>query len=94
MRPIIQGLNMASTQRLEIELGADLRDRLRKLSDATHHSASELAAEAVRGYVELNEWQMGEVRQALKEADESDFATEDQVEAVFAKWEEYGDQVA
>lgn len=85
---------MSNAQRLEIELDADLRDRLGKLADATHHSASELAAEAVRGYVELNEWQTNEVRQALKEADKGDFATEEEVEAVFAKWEKHGDQVA
>jgi predicted transcriptional regulator len=45
-----------------------------------------VAAEAIRAYVELNEWQITEIRAALKEADAGDFATEAEVEAVRKKW--------
>ena len=46
---------------------------------------SYVAAEAIRAYVELNEWQISEIRAALKEADAGDFATAKEVEAVMRK---------
>jgi RHH-type rel operon transcriptional repressor/antitoxin RelB len=47
---------------------------------------SYLAAQAIRTYVELNEWQIAEIKTALKEADAGDFATPEEVESVFNKW--------
>ena len=47
---------------------------------------SYLAAEAIRTYVDLNEWQIAEIKTALKEADAGDFATAKEVERVFNKW--------
>jgi len=62
------------------------KNRLEKLAKAMERSKSYVAAEAIRAYVELNEWQITEIRTALKEADASDFASESQVEAVRRKW--------
>ena len=36
---------------------------------------SYVAAEAIRAYMDLNEWQIGEIKAALKEADAGDFAS-------------------
>jgi RHH-type transcriptional regulator, rel operon repressor / antitoxin RelB len=44
------------------------------------------AAEAIRAYVDLNEWQIREIKAALKEADAGDFASEEEVQAVMRKW--------
>lgn len=35
-----------------------------------------------------------DLRQALKEADAGDFAADEEVDALFEKWEKHGDQVA
>ena len=40
----------------------------------------------MRDYLELNEWQIQETRQALAEADAGDFASVDDLAALAAKW--------
>ena len=77
---------MSQSSTMTIRLDADLKIRLDKLADATHRSKSYLAAEAVREYIELNEWQLLEIQAAVTEADAGDFASEESVNAVFGKW--------
>jgi predicted transcriptional regulator len=76
---------------MTIRLDSELKSRLDKLSAATHRSRSFLAAEAVREFIELNEWQIEETKAAVKEADNGDFAGEQEVQAVFHKWGVNGD---
>ncbi len=71
---------------MTIRLEPELKERLDLLAAATHRSKSFLAAEAIRRYVELNEWQVAETRAALAEADAGDFASDEEVEAVASKW--------
>jgi predicted transcriptional regulator len=56
------------------------------LSKATQRSRSFVAAEAIREYVTLNEWQIGEIRKALVEADRGEFATPQEVQRTIKKW--------
>jgi predicted transcriptional regulator len=71
---------------MTIRLDPEIKARLDKLAAATHRSKSFLASEAVREFVEINEWQIHEITAALKEADEGDFATPEEEAAVFNKW--------
>lgn len=71
---------------MTIRLEPEIKERLDLLAAATHRSKSFLAAEAIRQYVELNEWQVAETRAALAEANAGDFATDEEVEAVAARW--------
>ncbi len=75
---------MAATMTIRLE--PDLKERLEALADATRRSKSFLAAEAIRDYVALNEWQVAEVQEAVAEADRGEFASEETVDAVFRKW--------
>ena len=75
---------MSTTMTLRLE--DDIKGRLDALADATQRSKSFLAAEAVRDYVELNEWQIQETRQALAEADAGDFASAEDLASLAAKW--------
>ena len=77
---------MTQSTTMTIRLEAELKTRLDKLSLATHRSRSFLAAEAVREFIELNEWQIGEVEKAIKEADAGDFATDQEARKIFNKW--------
>ena len=56
------------------------------MAEATQRSKSFLAAEAIRSYVENNEWQIGEIQAARKEADAGDFASDKNVAALAKKW--------
>lgn len=74
--------NTVMTLRLEPEL----RKRLDDLSKAQRRSRSFIAAEAIREYVAVNEWQIEEIKKGLEEANRGEFATEEQVRRVVSKW--------
>ena len=82
---------MTQSTTITIRLESDLKSRLNQLAEATHRSKSFLAAEAIREFIELNEWQIHEIKAALKEADEGDFASGKEVNAVLSKWGINGD---
>ena len=71
---------------MTIRLEPDLKQRLDHLAEATQRSKSFLAAQAIRDFVDLNEWQIQEIRSALAEADSDDFASDDLVRDVLGKW--------
>ena len=71
---------------LTLRVPVEVKEQLDKLSDATHRSRSYLAGEAIRQYLDLEAWQIGEVQQAISEADAGDFASDDEVEAVVKKY--------
>ena len=71
---------------MTIRLEDDVKERLDRLAESTNRSKSFLAAEAVREFVDINEWQVAEVRAALKEAEAGEFATDAQVAAIAEKW--------
>jgi RHH-type transcriptional regulator, rel operon repressor / antitoxin RelB len=71
---------------MTIRVDRKTKVRLEKLAKAMDRTKSYLAAEAIRAYVDLNEWQIGEIKAALKEAEAGDFASEEEVRAVMRKW--------
>ena len=71
---------------MTIRLEDEVKDRLDRLAESTHRSKSFLAAEAIRTFVENNEWQIAETRAALKEANAGDFASDKDVVALTKKW--------
>jgi RHH-type transcriptional regulator, rel operon repressor / antitoxin RelB len=71
---------------LTLRVPVEVKQQLDKLADATHRSKSWLAGEAIQRYLDLEAWQIGEISQALIEADTGDFATDDEVAGVKAKY--------
>ena len=71
---------------MTIRLEPALKQRLEHLAEATQRSKSFLAAQAIREFVDLNEWQVQEIRNALVEADNEEFASDDLVSDVLGKW--------
>lgn len=72
---------------MTIRLEPELKQRLDQLAEATHRSKSFLATQALRDYVELNEWQIQEIKEAIKEADDGDSATDEAVGKTLGKWD-------
>ncbi len=62
--------------------------RLDELAQATDRSKAWLAAQAVRTYLALNEWQIKAIHGAVERADRRDakFLTHDDVAAWLATW--------
>jgi RHH-type transcriptional regulator, rel operon repressor / antitoxin RelB len=71
---------------MTIRVDRKTKSRLEKLAKAMDRTKSYVAAEAIRAYIDLNEWQISEIKAALKEADAGDFASDEEVEAVMGKW--------
>ena len=56
-----------------LRLDADTRKRLDQLAKTTERSRSALAAEAVRQFLEINEWQITAIRKGVQQADAGQF---------------------
>jgi RHH-type transcriptional regulator, rel operon repressor / antitoxin RelB len=75
---------MSTTMTVRVE--DEIKDRLDRLAESTQRTKSFLAAEAIREYVENNEWQIAEIQAALAEADAGDFANDKDVVALAKRW--------
>jgi len=71
---------------ITVRLEGEVKDRLDRLAESTQRSKSFLASEAIREFVENNEWQIAETRAALKEADAGDFASASDLKKFRKKW--------
>lgn len=71
---------------ITIRLESELKQRLEQLAESMQRSKSFVAAQAIRDFVDLNEWQVQEIEQAIVEADRGEFASDQDVAAVFGKW--------
>lgn len=61
-------INMTSDT-MTVRLDHRLKMRLDKLAELTHRSKSFLATEAISKYLEMQEWQLKEIKKGLVEAD-------------------------
>ena len=65
---------MTESSVLTLRLDAKLKNQLDRLSKSMNRSRSFVAAQAIQEYVSVNEWQIGEIKKGLVEADQGDFA--------------------
>ncbi|MDY6803259.1 MAG: CopG family transcriptional regulator [Cyanobacteriota bacterium] len=75
-------MNQESTTFL---LDRDKKKQILAIASTTNSDLNHILNEAVTAYLEVNDWQVEEIKQALVEADAGDFASEEEVEAAFAK---------
>jgi RHH-type transcriptional regulator, rel operon repressor / antitoxin RelB len=76
----------AGSTTMTLRLEAAMRKRLEKLSKATARSKSFLAQEAIRAYVELQEWQVEAIHEGLRDADEAKFVDGELVDEWLETW--------
>jgi predicted transcriptional regulator len=70
---------------LKIPLSAKDKKRLEKMAKDISRSTSYLAKQAIRNYLDQNEWQIAEIKKGIEEADRGEFASDADVKAFFAK---------
>ena len=70
---------------MTVRVEPEVKQRLEKLAKATARTKSFLTAEAIRAYLDMNEWQISEIEAGLREADAEMFASDEEVTAAFAK---------
>ncbi|PZO01893.1 MAG: CopG family transcriptional regulator [Hyphomicrobiales bacterium] len=74
------------TAAFTIRLDDEMLAKLDALASDTDRSRNWIAKKAIASYVERNEWQIGRIQEGIGEADRGEFATDEEVEAVFSKY--------
>lgn len=76
----------ALTRTINVRVPASVYDQLENLAKVTARTKSFVTVEALSNYLAAQSWQVKEIAAGIAEADREDFATDDQVSAVFAKY--------
>lgn len=71
---------------ITIRISDDTAERLDQLARKLDRSQATIAEQAVAYFVAREEWQVAEIEAGLAEAEAGDFASADDVAAVFAKY--------
>jgi len=71
---------------LTLRVDTKTKAKLDKLAEATRRSKSFLAAEAIERYLEVEAWQIKEIKQAIKEADAGDFVSDTEFAKIVKKY--------
>ena len=78
-------MSVADTTIVTARIDAALKAKLEALSRATKRSKSYLAAEAIAAYIELNEWQIAEIKAGIAELDAGQGISEEEAEAHYER---------
>lgn len=71
---------------MSMRLPDELFNQLDHLAEATGRTKTFLALQALRNFVAQEAWQVAEIKKAIAEADAGDFATDEEMKALKAKW--------
>ena len=69
---------------ITVRIDDNIKSRLEKLAKATSRNKSYLVTHAIEDYLEVNEWQIKEIKAGIKEADAGHLIDHD---AILKKWE-------
>lgn len=69
---------------VSLRLDPDIRKRLDALAVAMERSRAAIAAEAVKQYIDLHEWQIAAIRKGVEQADRGEFIDHAKLKS---KWE-------
>lgn len=79
-------LKDAPTRTIKVRVPAGVYQQLEALALATARTKSFVTLEALSRYLEAQSWQVKDIEAGIADADQGDFATDAQVNAVFAKY--------
>lgn len=73
------------TAAFTIRLDDEMLAKLDALAADTDRSRNWIATKAIESYVELNAWQIEQIKAGIAEADRGEFATEEELDAIEAE---------
>ena len=71
---------------INVRLPEALYKQIEELAKATARTKSFLAIDALTNYVQSESWQIRDIQEGIQEADAGEFASDQQIKAVFAKY--------
>ena len=78
-------MSAADSTVVTARIDTKLKAKLDALARSLRRSKSYLAAEAIAAYVELNEWQIGEIKAGMAELDAGNGLSQQQAEARYKR---------
>jgi predicted transcriptional regulator len=63
-----------------------MRAELDALAKSTGRNRNALVEEAIRRFIDVQRWQIADIEQAIQEADAGDFASDEEMNALWAKY--------
>ncbi len=71
---------------INVRVPDTLYAQIEELATATARTKSFLTIEALKGYVETEAWQIKDIQKGIEEANAGEFASDEEVATVFAKY--------
>jgi RHH-type rel operon transcriptional repressor/antitoxin RelB len=81
-----------SSSTFTVRVDAAAKKRLERLAKSTGRSRSFLAAEAINQYLEVNEWQVAGIKQAIASLDRGEGVAHEQVKDWVTSWGSSGER--
>ena len=78
---------MSASVSLSIRMDEQMVKQLDRLAEATDRQRSWILEQALQAYLKTHAWQVEDIRQALAEADDADFATNEEMAETFASFD-------
>ena len=72
--------------KVQVQLPLEVKESLEELARTMDRSEALLVAEAIASYVDLQQWQLRQIEEGIREADAGEFASDEEVVAFFAQW--------
>ena len=66
-------------------LDSDKKEALRAIASVTDRDLTYVLNEAIASYLDIYQWLLDEINKGVAEAEAGDFASDDEVQAVFVK---------
>jgi predicted transcriptional regulator len=82
------------TETLSIRIDTETKKRLDALSRRSRRSKSFLAAEAIAAYVDVEEWQLGEIQQGVADLESGKQVSHDRIAKWLSTWGRRGENEA
>ncbi len=76
---------------LTVRVPEETQQDLLSLAKVTGRSRSWIAMQAIHEYLERERWQVSQIQEGIAEADAGDFATTEEVAALFEQWDPRAD---
>ena len=78
------------TETLSVRIDAGTKRKLEALAKSSKRSKSFLASEAIAAYVELEQWQLGEIQAAIADAEAGNTVSHEKVGRWLRSWGKAG----
>ena len=76
---------MQAETMLNVRLPSELAAKLKALAQATGRTKSAITVAALQDHLEVEAWQIAEIKAGMSEADGGEFVSDDEVNAFFAR---------